>query len=498
MNTSWMNLYCRSVLFLILCLMTPASARRNRPEVTDAAKSTAQLLLQEGLKALASHDLDTAEKKLSEFYLASPGPEGLYALAQLALAEGKTLQAQDLCRRFLADPLLEPAPDSAEHREAERIVSLPAVPSALLELQGTRGTAIKLDGRPVGVLPLAMPIIATVGEHQIEILAAEKSIRETLRLERGRVYELRYNLSTRALIINILPAALILLPQDELSEAELKQFHAVLASALHKERYSSLSVPSASDDKKECTEKESCPLVQARQLQAEYLVTIHIDSRKPDWRMRIRFTDVEIGATAAESEVVCSGCSPEVATQKLTTFVAPLLKLAAERPRGKVQLVSDPSGASVWIDNLRIGVTPYKGVLFGGRQKLRLVRSRFAPEDAELEVQEGQTTELLVKLRDLPDSTPPPCPICKQQRAKQISAARLTAGLISLSAGVLMIGVGTPAMALHGLCADESLNPGAICLTRFETLPLGASLVSLGAAASLSGVLLLTLPTRSP
>ena len=51
----------------------------------------------------------------------------------------------DLMRRYLADPLLEAGPDSPEYREAERVVALPQPPSSRLDIQGARGTYLKIS-----------------------------------------------------------------------------------------------------------------------------------------------------------------------------------------------------------------------------------------------------------------------------------------------------------------------------------------------------------------
>lgn len=480
--------------------LSPAWARRDPPPVQQTAKTEARSQLQEGLDALTARDIAGAEQKICAAYQEGPSPDGLYALAQLALAEGKTLQAQDLMQRFLADPLLEAAPESAQHREAERVLALPTPPSAHLDIQGSRGTLIKLDGRPVGVLPLPGPIWATVGEHQIEILAGERAIREKIRLGSGRIYELRYNLSTRAFIINILPGALVQVAPSDLPPADAQRIRSAVDKALQKERYSALRAPS--DAKAVCTEPERCSINQARQLQAEYVVLAHASPKGTDWRLSMSLTDVAIGATAAKAETSCPGCSIDAAASKLAALTAQLLKDATSRPQGKVHLLSDPSGATVTLDGQPIGVTPYQGPMFAGRQKLLFVRNRFAPESVEIEVLENQITEHQVKLTDLVDEPPPAtpaCPVCPATPPAQpvrISPVRLALGLVSLSAGALLIGLGAPAIAIDGFCADTELNPGSLCMTRFNSLPTGAALVGIGSAATIGAAILLTLPAQ--
>lgn len=485
-------------------LWSPSWARRAHGPVPETSKPVAQSTLQAGLDALAARDLASAEQKICAAYLEAPSPDGLYALAQLALAEGKQLQAQDLMRRFLADPLLEATPDSPQYREAERILALPMLPSALLDIQGSRGTIIKLDARPVGVLPLPEPIRTTVGEHHIEILAGERAIRDTIQLRNGRIYELRYNLSTRALIRNVLPGVVVQFAPLELSPADTQRMRETVDGALQKERYSALRAPS--DAKSACTEEERCAVHQARQLQAEYVLLAHARQQGTDWRLSMSLTDVAIGVTAAKAETNCAGCAVDVAAARLAALTAPLLKQASTRPQGRVHLLSDPSGATVTLDGQPIGITPYQGPMFVGRQKLIFVRSRFAPETVEITVLENQITEHQVKLTDLVDEPPPASPVyptpavcpappaVPQAPSARLSPIRLAMGLVSLSAGALMIGLGAPAIAIDGFCADAELSPGSLCMTRFHSLPTGAALVGIGSAATIGAAILLTLP----
>lgn len=489
-----------------------AAARRERSSAAAAAaavqlqRAAAQGRLREGLTALAARDLVTAGQKLSEAYLEAPSLDVLYALGQLALAEGKTLQAQDLMRRFLADPLLEATPDSAEYREAERVLTLPQPPSARLDIQGARGTVIKLDGRPIGVLPLAGPILAAPGEHKVEILAGEQTLNEKVLLRAGRFSELRYNLSTRACIINVLPGALILLEAAGLAAAEQRRLREALENAAQKERYSPLSA--SADDKHGCQAQNDCLLNQARKLAAEYIVTARAETKEADWRLTLELFDVEVGASAAVRQSSCAGCSAEQVAAKLSALFAPLLKQAVDRPRGRARLVSDPSGAEVTIDGQPVGVTPYEGPLFIGPHKLRYTRKRFHSESAELVVKDSQTAESHVVLRDLPDPPPPPpcpaaprCPLCPPPRpmAPRLPLWRLLSGVLAISAGVAAVGFGTPAIALDGFCADAPVVPGRQCLNQFETRPLGATLTSVGAALAITGTVLLVFPTpKSP
>lgn len=486
-----------------------AEGRRDRlstAAVKAAQKAAAQGRLQEGLAALAARDLVAAAQKLSAAYLEVPSLDGLYALGQLALAEGKTVQAQDLMQRFLADPLLEAAADSLEYKEALRVLALPQLPSSKLDIQGERGTLIKIDGRPVGILPLAGPILSPPGEHTVEILAGDRQLVEKVSLSVSRFSELRYNLSTGAVIINLLPGALIAIDGPGLSKEERKRVGDAMDAAAQKERYSPLVLPA--EPPPPCQAPENCLQKRARKLQAEYVVTAHADKQGAAWTFGLELFDVEIGFTAASASSSCAACTPEQGAAKLAALFAPLLKQAAERPRGKVHVVTDPSGAALLIDGQLAGVTPYEGPAFVGLHKLSVNRHRFHGEQTLLTVKENQTAEARLTLRDLPDPPPPPpcpppirCPACPPPPPPtlmlRLPTWRLVSGIVGITAGAVTIGFGTPAIALDGRCADDPMLPGALCLTQFQTLSAGAAITGVGGALTVAGTVLLTYSPRS-
>lgn len=251
---------------LVWLMAVPAEAGKkgaSAQKVDPVKKAQATNLLRDGLVALAAQNVSGAEGLLQNAYTTLPTLEGLHALGLLAMAQGQTLVAQDLMNRYLADPLLEsasdggPASDAEETRrqqEARRIVALPRGLVAMVEVQGARGTLLKVDGRPTGVLPLSAALMLAPGPHQIEIILADKQIREKVRLQGGRLSELRYNLSTRAILLNVLPVALWVLDAEGLADDERKSIARRLEDAIVRERYSPQRYqPVAKPDRPEVT-----------------------------------------------------------------------------------------------------------------------------------------------------------------------------------------------------------------------------------------------------
>ncbi|HNN92024.1 MAG TPA: hypothetical protein PKI03_07140, partial [Pseudomonadota bacterium] len=181
----WRGTWLVWLLCAGLSLLTAAKAqardgRRTAGHHGGKGRSSGQAdrLRAQGVAALQANDPGAAGRALSQAYAASPSPQGLFLLGRLAQAEGRTLDAHDLMRRFLADPDLDrdsdsatsppagaatappspapatpnPAPSTppgpapaatgvaADIKEAERILALPRPPAGTLNILGERGT----------------------------------------------------------------------------------------------------------------------------------------------------------------------------------------------------------------------------------------------------------------------------------------------------------------------------------------------------------------------
>src|SRR3990167_803096 len=111
-----------TVLFAI-----PSSAW-GKPTAPENAtkKAYSDQRLREASAALDAKDFNMAAQRIREAYEATQSPESLYMFGQLALAEGRRLEARDFMRRVLADPLLETG--AQEGIEARKILNASSEP----------------------------------------------------------------------------------------------------------------------------------------------------------------------------------------------------------------------------------------------------------------------------------------------------------------------------------------------------------------------------------
>ena len=193
-------------------LVTPAASQvRPRPGGAHAGDGRSsggsdRGLLDKGAAALAADDLPAAARLLSDAYRQFPRAAVLHALARLATAQGRTLEAYDLYRRYLADPSREA--DEAATRAAEALLNQPAPESGSLTVLSDPGAIVLLDGRVVATLPLLLPLLVAPGPHTVKLEFPTKSLEAPVQVELGRQTEVRMSRSSGAVLLSVLPAIL--------------------------------------------------------------------------------------------------------------------------------------------------------------------------------------------------------------------------------------------------------------------------------------------------
>ena len=120
--------------------------------------------------------------------------------------------------------------------------------------------------------------------------------------------------------------------------------------------------------------------------------------KQPSWRFRIDVLDVEIGATGAQPEFDCPSCSVKQAAEKLGELITTAVLQTASRPRGVLEVKSEPPGATVYVDGTELGVTPYKRAAFAGTRKVVVRHVGFLSQQLEASVPDGQKAKVEAKL----------------------------------------------------------------------------------------------------
>lgn len=116
------------------------------------------------------------------------------------------------------------------------------------------------------------------------------------------------------------------------------------------------------------------------------------------WRLSVEILDVEVGAMGAKLTEECASCTDKQAAEKLGDMVKRAVIECVAKPRGGLDIRSEPSGAAVFVDGTELGITPYKRTTFAGTHKVVLRHVGFRSEQIDAVVEDGQKQRIERKL----------------------------------------------------------------------------------------------------
>lgn len=496
-------------LALAGCLLLQTLSAEARPRRAPAVSAPSPLspqrraeqLLQSGGAALLAHDFKGAAQALDESFRLNPRPAVLFKLGQLALAEGQVVAAQDRMRRFLADPTRD-ATDTASTQEAERVLALPRPESSEVRLFGDAGSLIRLDARPIGVLPLEAPLLVPAGAHRISVELDGSQPAVELSVPDGRVLDVRFDRTTGTAAVTKLMLAELVVTGRGLPESAAEVLRSALAKLLLQQDIA--PVPVRAEQAAPCGDEVSCLAQAAIRHGAEQGIQLAVDVAGPgkeEWMLKLSVIDPRIGsrseprpgagAGAKRGEVAaavsrtCPRCSAARVTSLLPSLLTDALGAARARESGDIEIRTTPAGAEVLLDGSAVGTTPYRGRFWAGPKEYLLRLPDFTEQRGVARVEGGKTSVIEVVL---PPRVVAPGPVELKRGPRPLP--RLIAGGIAIAAGIGMVGFGASALSVAGGCI-ESENPfhaPAPCPYLFGTVPVGAALLSVGLVVSAAGV----------
>lgn len=491
-----------------LLLQTLSAEARPRREPAVAAPSPerrAEELLQSGGAALVARDFKGAALALDESFRLNPRPAVLFKLGQLALAEQQIVAAQDRMRRFLADPTRDPA-DKASVQEAERVLGLPRPESSEVRLFGEAGSLVRLDTRPVGVLPLESPLLVPTGPHRISVELDGNQPSVELSVPAGRVLDVRFDRTTGTAAVTTLTLAEVEVRGRGLPEPTVEAVRTALVRLLLQQDMA--PVPVRAERAAPCADDVACLAQAAIRHGAEQGIQLDVDvTSGPSgevWTLKLAVIDPRIGrigstneprpGSAAGSQVgdvaaavtrSCPQCSAARVTSLLPALLTEALLAARARASGDIEIRTTPAGAEILLDGSAVGTTPYRGRFWAGRKEYLLRLPQFAEQRGLATVEGGKTTVIEVVLPPRAVASAP-----AEMRRGPRPLPRLIAGGIAIAAGIGMVGFGASALSVAGQCieSDNPFQAPAPCPYLFGTVPVGAALLSVGLVVSAAGV----------
>lgn len=240
--------------------------------------------------------------------------------------------------------------------------------------------------------------------------------------------------------------------------------------------------------------KEECQERIGRLLGAQAVVVYSIKVwRSPSgsaWTLGATYYNIEVGAMGAKTTSECPSCTAAQAAQGLSDLVKKAVFEDAAKPRGQIDITSDPTNASVFIDGVELGVTPYKRTIFAGKHELTVRRTGFRSKNQTINVGEGAKATQMIKLE--PGKDPVEVKYVKEFQPRPKWRIGLGAGLIGL--GLVGIGIGAYGLAIDGSCAGQLPMGQLVCSKVYNGVPAGATFLGLGIAAAAAGAVLIALP----
>jgi hypothetical protein len=474
-----------------------------------SAAGQADKLRQAGVAALQAHDLAGAYRALAAAYRQAPEPDTLYELGALALAEERTLQAYDLFRRYLAGPHAEGPEAEAQLTEARRVTSQPQPEAGELSVLGDVGALLTVDNRLVGSLPLPARSLLSPGPHQVLIEKDTGRAEAPVQISPGHAVELRVSLDSGAVLSTRLPAVLLILNGNGLPPLELLPMQKSVEQAIEQERLSQFPLPLAlagAAKPADCAATQPCQLLVAERNEVEFVlvagVSRHDDDASSGWTFSIKLLETAVGDVAVSLTHECQACDGKAASEALQQVAAQLLNQGTARPRGMVEVKSDPAGAEVLLDDRLVGVTPLRHAAWAGPHNLMARAAGYRPRRSSLLVPEAAVATLSLSLAPEPEPAPAalqvlatttPTPGLAHPREPR-PRWRLTLGGALLGGGLVTVGFGAGAAAINGSCIMPPMNAGQACSSFYATQGVAGALLGVGASMTIAGVILLAVP----
>ncbi|MCS6913469.1 MAG: PEGA domain-containing protein [Myxococcales bacterium] len=390
-----------AVLVLVVGL-APWAARADLPPAV-------RRLAEEGAAALQAGRLEAAQAALEKAYRMKPSPLLLQQLGEVARAQGQVIVAVDLFRRALA----EGGAELSAQPQMQSAVQEPLGPRTELAISGEDGAFVLLDGRLVGVLPLAAPLLVSAGAHEVRLEKDGRSVKTRIELGANRPAELRFTLLPPVAVLTLTEAAVVIAEHEavpaalrqRLLQAATEQAVRERVLLLPRERLEGLA---AAPGLAGCSDDLTCQERLAEKVEARYVLVVRSALQPPagggrpvgqgTWRFSVRVHDVSAGALGASGEEVCASCGAEEAAQRLGALVRRVLREAATRPRGTLEVEVKPPQASVLVDGRRVGVGAVRRPAFAGEHEVRAEHPGFLPYRGTVLVSDGQVARVQVEL----------------------------------------------------------------------------------------------------
>lgn len=216
---------------------------------------------------------------------------------------------------------------------------------------------------------------------------------------------------------------------------------------------------------------------------ATHIVRATVVQKNRDYILKIDLLDARTGTVAVTSEDRCEICGNEEVGALLDSQGALLQTRLAAQGKGPAVLFLDttPSGAIVYIDGEAVGTTPLERPVLEGDHKVRVSLNGYVAEERALTFVGGVREELKLPLQRAPGNP----------KTLALGAAGLAGGIVLIGAGIALVGLDDVPYRKGEKCSGVNVDADGDCKFVYNTGPLGAVIIGVGAILGTLGAVAL-------
>lgn len=237
----------------------------------------------------------------------------------------------------------------------------------------------------------------------------------------------------------------------------------------------------------------------AAEVDAKHLVSISVEKKGPDWAITGRIFDRN-GAGSGVNQATCEICGAAELASLVEDVAAGLAaEVAAAGRSATLVLAGEPEGATVWVDGVEVGVTPFEGTFAPGKHEILITAKGHSEQKRKWTGKEGVSETLQYTLgkdvRGVDRVRRPGADVTGLTRGEVLAEPF---GWLGIGFGAATIGAGAVMIALNGRNHAQTCIPGIVdadgdCPFTYQTMVPGAIAAGVGAAilgAGIAGVVI--------
>ena len=214
---------------------------------------------------------------------------------------------------------------------------------------------------------------------------------------------------------------------------------------------------------------------------ATHIVRTTVVAKNRDFELKLDLIDAKTGAVVLTANENCEICGTEEVASLLDSQGALLQTRLAAMGKGPAVLILDtkPSGAVVYVDGEVVGVTPLERPVLEGSHKIRVSLNGYVAEEREYNFVNGAREQVTLDLQRTPGNP----------RSRALGAAGVAGGVALLAAGVALVVLDDSEYKPN--CSGENIDADMHCKYLYNTGPLGAVMIGVGAILGTLGAVAL-------